>query len=155
MLVLVTGCEFEVPEDYANVPNSKVYARDGKYFIKVPSITTFTNLSVDRSASLNLTRRFDDSYKKYSNFDAINVDRVVDIPVDYDGLIGVPITYLSKHDSDKFTIVGIFNNFDATDLEAGRITGDLVKLDKPPWNTRGPCVDGNVPTYIRVIIKKK
>ncbi len=148
-------CEFEVPEEYANVPNSKVYTRNGKHFIKVPSITTFTNLSVDRSDSLNLTRSFDDSYKKYSNFDAINVDRVANIPINYDGLIGVPITYLSKHDPDKFTIVGIFNNFDATDLEAGRITGDLVKLDKPPWSTRGPCIDGNIPTYIRVIIKKK
>ena len=148
-------CEFEVPEDYANVPNSKVYTRDGKYFIKVPSITTFTNLSVDRSDLLNLTRRFDDSYKKYSNYDAINVNRVSDIPIDYDGLIGVPITYLSKHDPNRFKIIGVFNNFNETDLDLGRISGDIVELDKAPWKTMGPCIDGNVPTYIRVIIKKK
>ena len=146
-------CEFEVPEDYANANNSKVYTRDNKYFVKVPSVTTFTNLEVRRSTPLELAKSFNDSYVKYDNFDAINCNKVSDIPIDYNGLIGVPITYLAKHDPSKFKIVGIFNNFDETNLEFGRITGSLVELQTPPWKTRGPVIH-NSPVYIRVIIKR-
>ncbi len=145
-------CEFEVPEDYATVPNSKVYNRDGRHFVKVASVTTFTDLDVNRLSSLNLTRLFDSSYVKYDNFDAINCDNTADIPIDYDGYIGVPITYLSKHDSSKFKIIGIFNNFDAADFESGRVAGSSVDLSKPSWKTKGPVVNGK-PLYLRVIIK--
>lgn len=146
-------CEFEVPEDYANDPSSKVYTRNNMHYVKVASVTTFTNLDVDRSSSLNLTRSFDDSYVKYDNFDAINCDKTADIPVDYDGYIGVPITYLSKHDPSKFKIIGVFNNFDVADLESGRVAGSPVDFDKPPWKTKGPVVNGK-PLYLRVIIKR-
>lgn len=149
-------CEFEVPEDYANEPSSKVYTRDGKHYVKVAAITTFTNLDVKHDSCLNLTVQYDPNiHQKYVNFDAINCNKTADIPIDYNGLIGVPLTYLSKHDESKFTIIGIFNNFDATNLDEGRITGELVKLDKAPWSTRGPCIDGNKPTYVRILIKKK
>ena len=145
-------CEFEVPEDYAEGPDSKVYKRGDKYFVKVASVTTFTNLEVHRDSQLNLTRHFDGSYVKYDNFDAINCNKAIDIPIDYDGYIGVPITYLAKHDSSKFKIVGVFNNFDETDLELGRIAGDIVTFNKAPWKTRGPCING-LPLYVRLIIK--
>lgn len=146
-------CKFEVPESYYQ-ENSKAIKDGGKYYAAVPGCTVFTNLNVKRTP-ITLAAKFNSSYKKYSNFDAINVDRVADIPIDYNGLIGVPLTYLSKHDESKFTIIGIFNNFDATNLDEGRITGELVKLDKAPWSTRGPCIDGNKPTYVRILIKKK
>ena len=145
-------CEFEVPEDYADEPDSKVYKRGDRHFVKVASVTTFTNLTVDRSSSLNLTRHFDDTYIKYDNFDAINCNKVADIPVDYDGYIGVPITYLSKHDPSKFKIIGVFNNFDETDLDHGRIAGSLVEFNKAPGKTKGPCINKS-PLYIRLIIK--
>ena len=146
-------CTFEVPFKYFNSPDSKAFCENNKYYIKVPGCSVFTNLYVCRT-SVDLTAKFNDSYKKYSNFNAINVNRTSDIPCDYSGLMGVPITYLSKHDPTKFNIVGIFNNFDETNYELGRITGDLVKLDKPPWRTRGPCIDGNHPTYVRILIQK-
>jgi hypothetical protein len=145
-------CEFEVPEDYANDPTSKVFSRDNKYFVKVPSVTTFTNLDVDRSSSLSLTRHFDDSYVKYDNFDAINCNKVSDIPTDYSGYIGVPITYLSKHDPSKFKIIGVFNNFYESDLANGLIAGDLINFGSKPFKTKGPVVNGK-PIYLRVIIK--
>lgn len=150
-------CEFEVPGDYASSPESKVYQRDGKNLVKVASITTFTNLSVNRDEALVLTKRYDDSYIKYSNFDAINCNRSSDIPIDYDGYIGVPITYLSKHDSSKFKIIGIFNNYSEMNPELGCISGELVHLNKAPWKTRGPCISENginIPLYVRIIIKK-
>jgi hypothetical protein len=105
---------------------------------------------------LDLTVQYDPNiHKKYSNFDALNVNKVSEIPSDYYDLMGVPITYLSKHDSSKFEILGIFNNFDSLDFENGRIIGDLVRLDKAPWRTRGPCINGNQAVYARVIIKRK
>jgi hypothetical protein len=148
-------CEFEVPSEYANDQKSKVYMRDNISYVKVASITTFTNLDVDRFCSLDLSAQYDPSiHQKYVNFDAINCNKIADIPIDYDGYIGVPITYLAKHDPSKFKIIGVFNNYDELDFELGRITGDLVNLDKPPWKTRGPCLAPNKPTYVRIILKR-
>lgn len=131
-------CEFEVPWEYANDSKSKIYTRDDKVYLKVASITTFTNLNVNRLCSLGLTVQYNPSiHQKYVNFDAINCNKTADIPLDYDGYIGVPITYLTKHDPSKFKIIGVFNNYDELDFELGRITGDLVNLDKAPWKTRG------------------
>lgn len=45
--------------------------------------------------------------------------------------------YLAKHDSTKFKIIGVFNNYTETDLESGHISGDPAKLNKAPWKTRG------------------
>ena len=47
------------------------------------------------------------NYPRYDNYDAINVDKVSDIPFDYDGIMGVPITFLDKYNPDQFEIVGI------------------------------------------------
>ena len=89
-------------------------------------------------------------HKVYDNFDAINCNRVQDIPIDYDGYIGVPITYLAKHDPTKFRIVGVFNNYDEINLEFGRVTGSQMLLDKAPWKTRGPVIDGK-PLYQKTV----
>ena len=147
-------CMFEVPDEYFKSLNSKAFENGDKYYVNVPSCTVFTNLNVVRQP-LHLIAKFNDSYVKYSNFDALNVNKVSEIPSDYYDLMGVPITYLSKHDSSKFEILGIFNNFDSLDFENGRIIGDLVRLDKAPWRTRGPCINGNQAVYARVIIKRK
>ena len=50
-------------------------------------------------------------YYKYDNYDAINVDRVKDIPIDYDGVMGVPITFLDKYCPEQFEIVDINPHF--------------------------------------------
>ena len=47
-----------------------------------------------------------EEYPHYDNYDAINVDKVTDIPVDYDGIMGVPITFLDKYNPEQFEIVG-------------------------------------------------
>lgn len=81
-------------------------------------------------------------------------NKATDIPIDYNEYIGVPVTYLTKHDPAKFDIIGLFNHYDRLDFENGIITGTEVKLDKPPWRTRGPCINGKA-LYARLIIKKK
>ena len=62
-------------------------------------------------SKLVLTQHYDPQlYPKYDNFDAINVRRVTDIPMDYEGIMGVPITYLKYHNGSQFEIVGEANH---------------------------------------------
>lgn len=79
----------------------------------------FTNLDIDkRHEDIILFRKFNpNEYEKYDNYDAINIDRVQDIPCDYDGLMGVPITFLDKYNSEQFEILGLLQS--STDEEAG------------------------------------
>jgi len=46
-------------------------------------------------------------YQKYENYDAINIDKIKDIPADYTGAMGVPITFLNKYNPDQFEIIGL------------------------------------------------
>lgn len=86
---------------------------------KVPAISWFTNIDIEkRHEDLILYKRYNpDDYPTYDNYDAIEVGRITDIPVDYDGKMGVPITFLDKYNPDQFEIIG----FGAGDLgvEAG------------------------------------
>lgn len=75
---------------------------------KFGNIGWFTNLDIaKRHEKLILSRSYDaEEYLRYDNYDAINVDKVSDIPCDYTGVMGVPITYLDKHNPDQFEILG-------------------------------------------------
>ena len=82
---------------------------NGKKIGKVPAISWFTNLEHDhRNRPLDLTQRYDPRYyPKYDNYNAIECSKVMDIPRDYDGVIGVPITFLDKYCPTQFRIVGL------------------------------------------------
>lgn len=145
-------CKFEVPEEYKFSSLSHVCPKNDKWYCKVPACSVFTNMNV-YSNTLELKCKYDtEHYPKYDNYDAINVNKVKEIPCDYYEPIGVPITYMSQHDSSKFKILGVFNNFD-NDPENGRLSGNTVKLDKAPWKTRGPCLHGHA-LYARLIIQR-
>jgi len=124
----------------------------------------YTNLDIaKRHEDIVLYKKYSpNEYAKYENFDAINVDRTQDIPVDYKGKIGVPITFLDKYNPAQFEIIGL--GISNSGLEIG------VKPYKPEHKKyrkdiqkRG-AVDGDlyivrdgvveVP-YARVIIKNK
>jgi len=68
----------------------------------------FTNLDIPkRHEELTLYARYDpEKYPKYDNYDAIEVSKVAEIPYDYDGVMGVPITFLDKYNPDQFEILG-------------------------------------------------
>ena len=78
---------------------------------KFGNICWFTNLDIKkRHEELILVKKYvghEDEYPKYDNYDAIEVSRVANIPLDYDGVMGVPITFLDKYSSDQFEILGI------------------------------------------------
>ncbi len=80
----------------------------------------FTNLDLDKSHEpLLLTKNYkgnEGKYPKYDNYDAINVNKVSEIPMDYDGVMGVPITFLDKYNPDQFEIVAFRKGEDGKDL---------------------------------------
>ncbi len=83
---------------------------DGVKLINVPAIW-MTNMDIPkRHELLPIHRKYHDSpeaYPTYDNYDAIEIGRVADIPVDYDGLMGVPDTFLDKFNPDQFELIGI------------------------------------------------
>lgn len=100
--------EFRVPDDYPlNAAGSRVDDKGLKY-IRVKGVRWFTNLDFDgRKTELALTRRYDPlGFPKYANFDAIEVGKTRNIPMDYGGLMGVPISFIDHYNPDQFEIVG-------------------------------------------------
>ena len=100
---------FEVPWRYPLTgPDAEV--RNGSKFVKMKGVVRwFTNMGHgERNRGIPLTRTFDeDRNPKYLNHDAVEVGAIRDIPADYPGVMGVPVTILDRHDPDQFEIVGI------------------------------------------------
>ena len=112
---------------------------------KAVRISWFTTLPVSKhNEDLILFRKYTpEEYPKYDNYDAINVDKTCDIPADYDGAMGVPITFLDKYDPKQFEIIDGFNRYSF-------LTG-------PTEQTQGKYLSkiNGIPKYARIIIKKK
>lgn len=100
--------EFRVPDDYPLKAAGARVDDDGNRYIRVKGVRWFTNLEYPgRQRPLQLVRAFDPhDYPKYANFDAIEVSRTKEIPYDYPGPMGVPITFLDWYDPDQFEILG-------------------------------------------------
>jgi hypothetical protein len=111
----------------------------------------FTTLSTSSKPPLVLTKTYDpEKYPKYDNYDAINVDKVKDIPWDYDGVMGVPITILD-HNLDNVEVQGIWN--DKREEADFIVKGTPTYLDEKHKSFQGPVIDGKA-KYSRVLIKK-
>ncbi|HOF94945.1 MAG TPA: adenine-specific methyltransferase EcoRI family protein [Clostridia bacterium] len=109
---------FQVPNDYNIQTTSRIKHVDGVKYFSMGNIFWYTNLdTTKRHETLTLYKRYTpEEYPQYDNYDAINVDRVADIPYDYDGAMGVPITFLDKYNPEQFEILGLTsgrNEFEA------------------------------------------
>ena len=128
------------------------YATAGDHragMIRVSGVVWFTNLDIKkRHEELELYKKYNPKdYHKYDNFNAINVDRTADIPEDYDGEMGVPITFLDKYNPDQFEIIDALNRYALLDTQN---TNEYVRsVHSHTCNING------VPTYFRIVIKKK
>jgi hypothetical protein len=166
--------KFRVP--YDKDKEGLIVDEDGNKFQNFGNICWYTNLDYPkRHEDLILYKSFNATeYPKYDNFDAIEVGKVSDIPFDYDGVMGVPITFLDKHNPEQFEIVGITKTwFGAAtktypkqkQISRGGSKSDVTKLNdgavlqlaSPPKNTTYYMVDGGIyiQTYPRILIKKK
>lgn len=96
---------FALPEHY-EIWNE---IRNGVKYGKVPSISWYTNLEIDkRYEPLILYKKYQpEEYPKYDNFDAIDVNKVTEIPCDYWGVMGVPDTFIDVYNPEQFEIIGI------------------------------------------------
>ena len=99
--------EFRVPNSYPlNASSSRIDEKGNKY-IRVKGVRWWTNLDYkERHEKLILYKHYNpNEYLKFDNYDAINVDKVSDIPCDYKGMMGVPITFLDKYNPEQFKII--------------------------------------------------
>lgn len=140
--------EFMVPDDYAlNAAGSRIDENGNKY-IRVKGVRWFTNLDYnERHQDLILYKKYsDEEYPKYDNYDAINVNKTKDIPMDYEGHMGVPITFLDKYNPEQFEILGL-------SASAG-YNNEIVGIPFKGLKDARPLINGQN-TYARIFIKHK
>lgn len=155
------GMYFVVPDNF------KTYHKieNGQKMVRVATSCWFTNLPVKKhNEPLTLYCKYTpENYPKYVNFDAINVNKYTEIPYDYDGYMGVPVTFLDKYNPQQFKIIGLGISTSGIEIgvlpytmehkqyrkeiqKKGAVDGDLYLLDENGHP--------DVP-YARIIIKRK
>ena len=149
---------FGVPDHYPLDAATAWVDEDGNRFIKVKSVRWFTNLDYpQRHEDLILYCCYTpEGYPTYDNYDAIEVGKTKDIPMDYGGAMGVPVTFLDKHNPNQFEILGITDR----DNNSGLKTKEYTELDAPnpgDLNRRAAIKFGGSlkSTYARLLIRRK
>ena len=129
------GMFFAVPDSFEKFH----HIENGQKMARVSTSCWFTNLPVAKhKEDLVLYKHYTpEEYPTYDNYDAINVNTYTDIPCDYDGIMGVPITFLDKYNPDQFEIVGAMTS---------------TKIDD--YNFGYPYLNGNK-IYARILIRKR
>jgi len=161
-------------EDYATAGDHQ------EGMIRVSGVNWFTNLEISkRHDDLILYKKFTpEEYPKYDNYNAINVNKTKDIPLDYKGVMGVPITFMDKYNPDQFEILGITSGRDEFEavptkryVNAKQINADGSTTNGSKANTRSTLLSPNKPDgthytadnaegyltilYARILIKNK
>lgn len=135
-----TGMYFGVPSNFVYAPTYKFdRMQNGIRVNRVPGCCWFTNLDHGRRHEpFRLVEHYTPNrYPHYDNYDAINVDKTCDIPMDWDGVMGVPITFLDKYCPEQFEIVGL----------------DRYVEDNPHYGHRF-LLNGKE-TYARILVRRK
>ncbi len=129
-------------EDYATAGDH----REG--MIRVSGVHWFTNLDISkRHEDLILYKPYtEEEYPTYDNYNAINVNKTKDIPIDYSGVMGVPITFLDKYSPEQFEILGL-------SASAG-YNEEIVGIPFLGDKDARPLINGKN-TYARIFIKNR
>ena len=137
---------FKVPEYYEPRETRYWVDESGQKWRSMGNICWFTNLDIQkRHEELDLYKYYSaEEYPLYDNFEAININKVSDIPCDYEGIMGVPITFLDKYNPEQFEIIDINPHF-FTMVEQG--------LPKPKQLTLHNV--GQKDPYARILIRNK
>jgi len=177
------GMFFEVPDDWEHFHH--IDRETGRKIARVSTSCWYTNLDHGRRhAPLNLmtmaenlkfskSLRGKTAYDRYDNYDAIEVGTYKEIPSDYDGMMGVPVTFLDKHNPDQFEILGYEKSYHlqtkkyGTQIQVDRAgkrsnvsklnDGVAIKVDRPPTGTTYYIVDGEyyIQQYKRIFIRHR
>lgn len=142
---------FDVPQNYIDEALKlnklrSVVTHNGRYMARSQSIW-YTNLDIlKRHEDLILYKNYTpEEYPHYDNYDAIEVSKTADIPCDYDGIMGVPITFMDKYNPDQFELIW------TTDRGGD---GHLDTIKKPHTRYDAPVVLGKG-MYKRILIRRK
>lgn len=167
---------FMVPDYYRERDTRYWQDESGQKWRSLGNICWFTNLDIKkRHEQLILVKRYTKKdYPSYDNYDGIEVNKVSDIPCDYAGIMGVPITFLDKYSPDQFEIIGITKTWfgAATKVYPKQIQvsktgkesivsklndGAVIKVDSPPSGKTYYKVDGDlyIQTYPRILVRNK
>lgn len=174
--------EFQVPDDYPLQAAGWRVDAQGRKFIRVKGVRWWTNLDYkERHTPMDLRGNYyygnEDQYPRFDNYDAINVDVTADIPCDYDGIMGVPITFLDHYCPEQFDIIGytakemgvpclkFYEDMEQSmpdgsfmrNMKSARFS-PMIRFEKQPSKTcyRASNVDGFlVKTYGRILIRRK
>ncbi len=168
---------FQVPHNYEIQTESRIKVENGIKYFSMGRIMWFTNLdTTKRHEKLVLYKKYTpEEYPRYDNYDAIEVSKASEVPMDYDGLMGVPITFLDKYNPDQFEIIGITKKLgfhlrtkvypnqiqvDATgkrSIVSKLNDGATIKLTHPPVNRTYYIVNDEyfIQLYARVLLKQK
>jgi len=129
---------FRVPQNSEERKTRFWIDEEGQKWRSLGNAMWLTNLDLDRRhENLELTKTYNPfDYPKYDSYNAIEVSKVANIPIDFDGIMGVPITFLNKHNPDQFEIIG----------EANHGSDNEYDLFKPTINGRE--------IYKRVLVRR-
>lgn len=118
--------EFKLPNEYDKW--DRIDEDTGDKYAVVPSISWWTNMdNSKRHELINLKENnHKNNYPKYCNFDAINIDKVNDIPYLYRGIMGVPITFIGKYNPEQFELLGLGAGTMYKELGGTPITQDFL-----------------------------
>ena len=123
------------------------------------NICWFTNLDIKKRHELLETgKKYNpEYYKTYDNYNAIEVSKTADIPMDYDGIMGVPVTFMALYNPDQFEIIEMTRR---GEMDKSIKTKIYTINDYPKWNdlNAGPTIieDGKIKClYHRILIRRK
>lgn len=150
---------FAVPDEFPEKTGQKVV--DGIRFQTIGNSAWFTNLDIrKRHDNIILIRKYSkEDFPSYDNYDAIEVSKVKDIPYDYEGLMGVPITFLGKYNPDQFEILGMtktpicFQNKE--EAKRNKIYSDVVQFKNGKEQGSGNKINDGPAILLKEPIKGK
>lgn len=154
---------FQVPNDYP-LTEKTGKIEQGKKYAFVKSVVWFTNFNIyalrDNVIPFKLYNPTE--YPKYDNYNAIEVGKVSDIPVDYLGIMGVPITFLHKYNPNEYEIVGMCENLDLYGLKTRTYTSEECKRryfelfgKNGVYDLNAAGVVNGIKVYQRLLIRRK
>ncbi len=159
--------KFNVPDDYPLSASGCGIDTDGRKYIRVKGGRWFTNLDHNkRHEEMDLICHYSpEEYPTYDNYDAIDVSSTSDIPFDYAGIMGVPITFLDKYNPEQFEIIGAETNDFAESLgikpigkewlEKYRKVGGTGHYTANMRNLVMTCKGKPKKAYFRILIRNK
>jgi hypothetical protein len=161
---------------YSNYQDVATAGDHREGMIRVSGVCWFTNLDIKkRHEDLDLYKKYNpEEFPTYDNYDAIDVSKTADIPLDYAGVMGVPVTFLDKYNPDQFEIISVTQSWEkyrskiydkqiqvskngSKSLVTKLNDGAAIRVDTPPKDQTYYIVDGKyyVKVYARILIRNK